>query len=158
MCGIVGVGFLLSFPILLRYFQDIDLVLFGLAIMVVSCMLVDSVPFIGQKTPDTYGRSEEERIYLALVLMFAIGYPIGHTALIGAFSKINKSGPQGTMMGIFGSCGSVARIIFPTLAGIIASQLGFGYAFLFTAIALVVSMMIMAWYRKLIHQILQHSD
>lgn len=157
MCGVVGVGFLLSFPILLRFFKDLDLILFGIAIMVVACLLVDSVPFLGHHQ-DLYSKSEEERIYLALILMFAVGYPIGHTALIGAFSKIHKAGPQGTMMGIFGSCGSIARIVFPTLAGIIASKLGFAYAFLFTAIALVLSMIVMAWYRQTVHRVLQETD
>lgn len=32
------------------------------------------------------------RYVTSVVLMYAFGYPIGHTAVLGAFSKIQKSG------------------------------------------------------------------
>ena len=49
--------------------------------------------------------------------MYAIGYPIGHTAVLGAFSKIQKSGPQAVLMGWFATAGSLSRIVFPILSG-----------------------------------------
>tara|TARA_B100000683_G_scaffold234705_1_gene238042 strand:+ start:204 stop:554 length:351 start_codon:yes stop_codon:yes gene_type:complete len=41
---------------------------------------------------------------------FDAGYPVGHTAVIGWFSKAMKNKPQGFLLGIFGSAGSLARI------------------------------------------------
>ena len=49
--------------------------------------------------------------------MYAWGYPIGHTAVLGAFSKAQKSGRQGALMGWFASAGSFARIVLPVASG-----------------------------------------
>lgn len=57
------------------------------------------------------------RYVTSVVLMYAIGYPIGHTAVLGAFSKIQKSGPQAAMMGWFATSGSFARILLPIVSG-----------------------------------------
>jgi MFS family permease len=57
------------------------------------------------------------RYVVSVVLMYAIGYPIGHTAVLGAFSKIQKSGPQAAMLGWFATSGSLSRIIFPIISG-----------------------------------------
>ena len=41
----------------------------------------------------SYGRVPQYGRYVtSVVLMYAVGYPIGHTAVLGAFSKIQKSG------------------------------------------------------------------
>jgi MFS family permease len=101
--GVIGVLFLLLFHIIVQYADDLDLVLGGVVIMIVSCLLVLSL------APSSFLAS--------IVLMYAIGYPIGHTALLGWFSKITKQGPQGYLLGWFGSTGSSARILFPLLAG-----------------------------------------
>lgn len=45
------------------------------------------------------------------------GYPVGHTALLCLFSKIQKDGPQGRLLGWFGFSGSLARVLFPLTAG-----------------------------------------
>ena len=45
------------------------------------------------------------------------GYPIGHTSLLCLFSKIQKNGPQGALLGWFGFSGSLARVAFPLTAG-----------------------------------------
>lgn len=57
------------------------------------------------------------RYVVSVVLMYAIGYPIGHTAVLGAFSKIQKSGPQAAMLGWFATSGSLSRIILPIISG-----------------------------------------
>jgi hypothetical protein len=57
--------------------------------------------------------------YTATWAVYAIAYPIGHTAVLGYFSKVvslNK-GSQGLMLSWFGSAGSVARICFPLISG-----------------------------------------
>ena len=45
----------------------------------------------------------------AIVGMYGIGYPIGHTAVIGWFSKAMKHRPQGMLMGLFASTASSGR-------------------------------------------------
>jgi FlaG/FlaF family flagellin (archaellin) len=66
----------------------------------------------------SYGGTQHfERYVTSVVLMYAVGYPIGHTAVLGAFSKIQKSGPQAALMGWFATAGSLSRIIFPILSG-----------------------------------------
>lgn len=127
-CGIVGVAFLLSFSCLLRCFSDIHLVLFGLVAMSASCLLLSPVIL----TP-------EWMFMTSLVSMYAVSYPIGHTALIGIFSKIMKSGPQGKLLGLFGSAGSLARIIFPILAGVLTDHFNDGIIFLVMSVILIVS-------------------
>lgn len=139
VCGLFGVVILLCFPLILRYIQDTDLIIGGLALMLLSCLsLIQSLSPI----------TSEQRVYGALILMFATGYPIGHTALIGVFSQLSKTGPQGKMMGIFGSFGSLARIVFPLSSGIVVQKLGFDWAFGFAAFMLSISLFIMICFRK----------
>ncbi len=78
-CGTVGVLALLSMGYLAKYFTDIQLICGG---MVVMCFGIFSLTFL-QDNGDN-----PSRIYvLAIFLVYAIGYPIGHTAVIGLFSK-----------------------------------------------------------------------
>jgi ceroid-lipofuscinosis MFS transporter 7 len=82
-----------------------------------------------------------------MVLMFSVGYPIGHTALLGVFSKIMKSGPQGRLLGYFGSAGSFARVIFPLLAGVLTEFCGDNVIFAVMA-ALLLSSVLIYWICK----------
>ena len=61
--------------------------------------------------------------------MYGVGYPVGHTAVIGWFSKAIKARPQGMLMGLFASAGSLARIIFPITAGVVATYFGSNIVF-----------------------------
>ena len=133
-CGTAGVVFLLLFSVLLHFFSDLDLVLYGMAIMVLSCLLLT--------TPLTSTSSSAVplwQFYSSIVLMYSVGYPIGHTALLGVFSKIMKSGPQGQLLGYFGSAGSLARVFFPVLAGVLAEYCGDTVIFIVMATLLIVS-------------------
>lgn len=86
---------------------DLQLMLGGIAVMIAAQLIGLS-----------YGGTQHfERYITSVVLMYAVGYPIGHTAVLGAFSKIRKSGPQAALMGWFATAGSLSRIIFPILSG-----------------------------------------
>ena len=63
------------------------------------------------------------RFVLCILLMYAIGYPVGHTAVLGAFSKLQRQGRQAALMGWFASAGSCARIVFPVMASLLDSKL-----------------------------------
>lgn len=71
--------------------------------------------------------------------MYATGYPVGHTAVIGMFSKVLGKRPQGYLMGWFGSAGSLARVLFPILGGHVAENLGNNALFVMEAALLLVS-------------------
>jgi ceroid-lipofuscinosis MFS transporter 7 len=107
-CGSVGFVQLLFFKYLYtsRY-TDLQLMLAGIAIMIVAQILI------------TYNASTPNFpiFILCFIFMYAFGYPIGHTAVLGAFSKLQKKGTQGALMGYFASAGSLARIFFPIISG-----------------------------------------
>ncbi|KAJ1416795.1 hypothetical protein B484DRAFT_334441, partial [Ochromonadaceae sp. CCMP2298] len=104
--GTVGVCVLLAFKYLLRLISDVNLVPLGMLGMIICCAII-----YAPTTPET-------TFYASIAVTYGIAYPIGHTALIGIFSKVLK-GPQGKMLGYFGSAGSLARVIFPILAGVL---------------------------------------
>ena len=88
-CGTVGVVALLSMGYLAKYFSDIQLICGG---MVVMCFGILSLAFLSD---DAYNPSW--KFCLAIFMVYSIGYPIGHTAVIGLFSK-SKFGLVGTAL------------------------------------------------------------
>jgi ceroid-lipofuscinosis MFS transporter 7 len=78
-CGTMGVVALLSMGYLADYCTDIQLICGG---MVVMCTGILSLAFLD----DDPGNPSWKYI-LAIFLVYSIGYPIGHTAVIGLFSK-----------------------------------------------------------------------
>jgi ceroid-lipofuscinosis MFS transporter 7 len=106
--GLVGVLILLCFSFLTKVFSDIALITGGLAVMVASTALLLGLD-----------GGMLSRFETAIFLTYAIGYPIGHTAVIGMFSKITSSRPQGALQGYFASAGSLARMSFPVITGYI---------------------------------------
>ena len=91
---------------LAKSFSDVDLMIFGISIMVASTAMMSNV-----------ARLHEWQFHLALFFMYSIGYPIGHTAVLGAYSKIAKNSKQAFALSLFAGAGSVARVFFPLLAG-----------------------------------------
>ena len=70
-CGLLGVVFLLSFKALGKLFDDVELILYGIGVMVLSCLLMIRgiwSPLIGNDDVDTYA------IWLtAMVSMYGVG-------------------------------------------------------------------------------------
>lgn len=145
LCGIFAVGLLCSFPWLLSIVDDVDLIMVGLSTMVISCLLLDST---------VLPQVSNLRCYMALVLMFAIGYPVGHTALIGVFSKVIKAGPQGGFLGMFAVAGSLSRIFFPMFSVWFVHNYGYNAAFSFAAVLLAVCLIYLMLHRKDIRSII----
>lgn len=107
-CGAFGFIQLLMFKSFwTKYFTDMQLMFGGIFVMIVAQLIALSYA----ETPNF------TRFIMSFVLMYAIGYPIGHTAVLGAFSKIQKSGTHGSLQGWFASAGSLARIIIPIITG-----------------------------------------
>lgn len=78
-CGCVGVLTLLSMGYLSQKFTDIQLICGGMVVMAAGIVSLTGVED-GLENPHW-------RYFLALFLIYSIGYPIGHTAVIGLFSK-----------------------------------------------------------------------
>ena len=140
LCGALGVACLMSFDRLVAWFDDTDLALAGIA-----CMTVASMGIVGSA-----GSLGERGFYASLVLMYAVGYPLGHTAVLGMVSKIADAGPQGTRMGWLAAAGSLARIIFPLLAGFLSELYDDTYIFALMAFLLLLSVVFCAAMRATI--------
>ena len=109
ICGSVGFVNLLFFKqIWTSRFNDVELILIMTMIMILGQLIYFA--YWGKKP--TVGA-----FLVCIVLFYAIGYPVGHTAVLGAFSKIQKSGPQAALLGWFASAGSLSRIIIPLISG-----------------------------------------
>ena len=78
-CGSLGVISLLSMGHLARYLNDIQMICGGMAVMLLG--VVSLVPMEGDANNPTW------QYVVAIFMIYAVGYPIGHTAVIGLFSK-----------------------------------------------------------------------
>eukprot|EP00903_Cladosiphon_okamuranus_P018701 g17214.t1 len=139
-CGAIGVVSLLSMRVLCRYYNDIQLVLGGVSLMILTCLVL--------AVPPQAGKAGLKVFMAAVFMMYAIGYPIGHTAVLGLFSKVVGAQPQGTLMGWFGSAGALARTFFPVLAGVLSEELGSGALFMFLVLMLSITFGVLFVFRK----------
>mmetsp|Transcript_20804 Transcript_20804/g.29912 ORF Transcript_20804/g.29912 Transcript_20804/m.29912 type:complete len:491 (+) Transcript_20804:87-1559(+) len=137
-CGVIA---LLLYPSLLLRCTEIQLVIGGVVIMIASCLLFCSMHFTGGLV---------SIFVLGVALMYAVGYPVGHTALLCLFAKIVRSGPQGTLLGWFGASGSLARVVFPLLAGVISEYVNDSVVFMLLTVVLLGCLSIMIVYHKTI--------
>jgi ceroid-lipofuscinosis MFS transporter 7 len=78
-CGTIGVGALLSMGHLSKFLSDIQLIAGG--------MLVMALGILSLSTLDEDGENPSWRFIGAIFMIYSVGYPIGHTAVIGLFSK-----------------------------------------------------------------------
>jgi ceroid-lipofuscinosis MFS transporter 7 len=78
-CGTVGVVALLSMGYVSKYMSDIQLICGGMMVMAVGILSLTQI--------DEEAVNPTWRFILPIFLIYAIGYPIGHTAVIGLFSK-----------------------------------------------------------------------
>jgi MFS family permease len=93
-----------------NHFSDYSLMLGGLGLITFSQLLV--IPFSAlSKEPELW------QIVLAVVVMYSFSYPVGNSAILGSFSKIQKTGKQALFQSHFALMGSVARICFPLASG-----------------------------------------
>lgn len=143
--GGLGVACLLSFRLILRIFGDVNLIIYGIMIMALSCLLLFRL---------FRNTVHEFQFYSSLLLMYAVGYPVGHTAVLGVVSKIVKSGPQGSILGWFGAAGSLARIVFPLVAGYVTKKFDDSFIFAVMAFVLGVTNFIVLFFRSRIEDIL----
>jgi len=130
-CGFLGVLTLLSMGYLALYLTDVQMIVYG---MITMAFGISSLASLNEDEDNSSWR------YIgAIFLIYSIGYPIGHTAVIGLFSKIIGRRPQGTLLGWFASAGSLARITFPIMSGYIAHYFNFEALFIIVTVIIGVS-------------------
>lgn len=112
--GMVGVIALLSMGQLGKLFTDIQMIVGGITVCAVGI-----ISFSPLQSVEDGAVNATWKYFLGIFMIYGIGYPIGHTALIGLFSKIVGRRAQGTLQGWFASAGSLARILFPVMSGYI---------------------------------------
>lgn len=116
LVGLLGLGVYIYFKPLASKFSDRDLVLLGLFLVFVGAIplayppLAHSLPFSLYMT--------------AIGVLWSLAYPIGQTSALSVFSKVLQDLPVGTFLGMFSASGSLARIFFAILAGLIFGRLG----------------------------------
>ena len=79
-CGTVGVIALLSMGKLAKVLTDVQMIVGGMLVMVIGVLSLMGLPHGGETSPSW-------RYWIGMFLIYSVGYPIGHTAVIGLFSK-----------------------------------------------------------------------
>jgi MFS family permease len=134
--GALGAIVLFFFNQLTIRFSDFSLIVGGMTLMCLSCGILGfSNNFISAI------------FFISVAVMYTAAYPIGHTAILGMFSKIISDGPQGEMMGWFASSGSIARVVFPILAGVISNTFDDRLIFIVMSMVLVIAILFTIWFR-----------
>jgi ceroid-lipofuscinosis MFS transporter 7 len=78
-CGLLGVFALLSMGHIAKVLTDIQMIVGGMFVMCLGALSLADIPE-GEHTASW-------RYYVSIFMIYSIGYPIGHTAVIGLFSK-----------------------------------------------------------------------
>eukprot|EP01041_Mallomonas_annulata_P012061 gene12061-25278_t len=147
--GAIGCAQLLLFKQLYtNNFSDIQLIQGGIFVMMISQFLMISYPDIP---------ISQSRFMFGFSLMYALGYPVAHTAVLGLFSKIQKMGRQGAQMGKFSAAGGVARIIMPIVSSYLDQAVENGPFTLLLGL-LTVSLALIILARSRIMQIVEEVD
>jgi len=74
------------------------------------------------------------RFTIGTFFIWTVGSPITQTLVLSSFSKILGSQPQGLWMGWIGAAGSVGRIVFPIIAGLVSDGIDYVTGAIFSVI------------------------
>jgi len=124
--GTIGVILILSIGKISQYLNDAEMVYGGISLVVVGVVMNSFL------SPDA--DNPVWKFVIMILIIYGIGYPIGHTALVGLFSKLVGRRAQGPLQGWFAVCGSFARVCFPIMAGYIVKYLGIETLFYFLTV------------------------
>jgi ceroid-lipofuscinosis MFS transporter 7 len=82
-CGIIGVVALLSMGRLAERFTDLELICGGMLVMATGSALLTTL----QENENVVLENPSWKYVVSFFLIYGVGYPIGHTAVLGIFSK-----------------------------------------------------------------------
>lgn len=116
LIGFFGLFIYVGFKPIAKRFSDRTLVFFGLSVVLIGCLPL-SIPLLADHM--------STQVYVFFLgLTWSLAYPIGQTAILSLFSKVLAGLPAGGFLGIFSATGSLARVAFAMLAGIVWSHFG----------------------------------
>lgn len=141
--GFFGLFVYLGFKPIAKRFSDRGLVFFGLLVVVLGCLPL-ATPFLADNMSIT--------VYVfCLGLTWSLAYPVGQTAILALFSKVLGGLPAGGFLGIFSASGSLARVFFAMLAGVMWSHFGKESVFaMILAYMSLAAVMVISSYRSLV--------
>ena len=152
--GFMGVIILCNFAFLLKIWKDFQLIPIGLIFMILSSFLLSFPATTFTTSSHSHADEDHERwktvcLIISLVCMLTVGYPIGHTTLIGLYSRLlnHPDGKQGKSLGLFASVGSLARIIFPIVAGLLMDYWGNRFQRIFLLLGIMLMGTLLAYWQ-----------
>jgi len=134
MNGVIGVFSLLSMGCIGRVLTDVQMIIGGITVCALGI-----IGFSPLHSVEDGAENAVWKYVVGILMIYGVGYPIGHTAVIGLFSKVVGRRPQGTLQGWFASAGSLARILFPIMSGYIAYYDDISTVFVVLFVNLVIS-------------------
>mmetsp|Transcript_29881 Transcript_29881/g.61679 ORF Transcript_29881/g.61679 Transcript_29881/m.61679 type:complete len:510 (+) Transcript_29881:249-1778(+) len=143
ICGAIGVMSLLSMGYLGRFLTDVQMIIGGITVCAIGI-----IGFAPLTSVENGADNAMWKYIMGIFMIYGIGYPIGHTAVIGLFSKVVGRRPQGTLQGWFASSGSLARILFPIMSGYITQYDDITTVFIVLFVNLVISNCFVAFNAK----------
>lgn len=84
----------------------------------------------------------------ALFIVYGIGYPVSNSAVLGCFSKLQKSGRQATAQSQFALMGSASRVVIPILSGYMEQYLEGTSSFGMVALLMMISLCGVVLYQR----------
>mmetsp|Transcript_20868 Transcript_20868/g.30740 ORF Transcript_20868/g.30740 Transcript_20868/m.30740 type:complete len:510 (+) Transcript_20868:70-1599(+) len=122
-CGSLGAISLLCLGHISKYMNDVGMIVWFTVAMVAGVLVLIVMGDPQENSAATYIFSA------SIFFIYSLGYPIGHAANIGLFSKIVGRRPQGALLGWFSFAGSLARMLFPLMSGYVTNYLGINVLF-----------------------------
>uniref|UniRef100_A0AAV1VGS8 Major facilitator superfamily (MFS) profile domain-containing protein n=1 Tax=Peronospora matthiolae TaxID=2874970 RepID=A0AAV1VGS8_9STRA len=137
--GLLGLVSYFSIEYFRKRITDVSWVQLGFTVLLLGNVLLALKP-----TSLTFSR-----LAFAELLVWSIGCPITTAVVVAAFSKILGGRPQGTLMGLLGSAGSVSRIILPLLPAAIPSLTP---VFMINITLCALSVGLLYWYNRVVYR------
>ncbi|CAH0492710.1 unnamed protein product [Peronospora farinosa] len=137
--GLLGLVTYFSIEYFRKYITDVSWVQLGFVFL-----LSGNVLLVVMSASVTFGR-----LAVAELLVWSIGCPITTAVVVAAFSKLLGGRPQGTLMGLLGSAGSVSRILLPLLPAAIPTLTP---VFLINITLCALSIALLYWYSGVVYR------
>ncbi|KAF4316103.1 hypothetical protein BBO99_00008414 [Phytophthora kernoviae] len=137
--GLLGLISYFSIEYFRKSMTDVNWVQLGFLFLMAGNVLLVAMP-------DTLSFG---RLGFAELLVWSIGCPITTAVVVAAFSKLLGGRPQGTLMGLLGSAGSISRIILPLLPAAIPTLTP---VFAINIVLCVLSVVSLWWYSRVVYR------
>jgi MFS family permease len=114
--GVIGLIFYFSIDYMLKLISETTLLSIGFALAAIGSLCLVNL---------TSHQMTIYQFFAGAAFVWSFGSPITQVLVISTFSILLGPIPQGAAMGYMGSAGSIGRIIFPFIAGLISANISF---------------------------------